>query len=455
MRRKIVSFFLVFLLLITSLDLHTFKVIADDEETSDNVDTSSENCDKACQLKKANDSIKEYKEKIKEASNNAELYSSLIAECGEKLVALEGEIDELTPQIEELEIRIAYLKISIEENEQLVNDLNNRVLTRMENAQGSMHFNQYLDFILGSNGFADMLRRVYGIEAINNKEESDRNELIDTIELLNQEKEELNNNKIELDEKKQALEVKVVELEGLREIYEKEKEEAEELVAYYQNLYDNAIQNRKQIYVTAADLASLSSISGFSSPVPGCALSAGFPYYPASFGGGVHLGVDYAAGMGANLYAPADGIILVADDGNCASYGYLGNSCGGFGGGVSYGGNQIYMICSVDGDVYALTFSHLYLNSVTVEAGDVVFQGDQIARVGSSGNSTGPHCHIEMFYLGTGDNEDLEDYIDKFNKGKYSLSFNCGWGTTALVNNCDNKGYRAPCRLNGAEYLPG
>lgn len=443
MKRKIGSFFLVLLLLLVSFDSNVLSVSADDD------------CDKACQLEKANETIKEYKAKLKEASDNAQQYSDLVSECGEKLTTLYNQINELTPQIEELEQKISDLTSSIEEKEQLVEELNNRVLSRMESAQGTMHFNPYLDFILGSNGFSDMLRRVYGIEAINKKEEADRTELLDIIEQLNSEKEELNASKIELDEKKEELEIKSAELEGLKAIYQEEKEKAEEEVAYYQNLYDNALQNRKQIFVSAEDLASLSSLSGFTSPIPGCSLSAGFPYYPESFGGGVHLGIDYAAKIGSDIYAPADGVILVADDGNCATYGYLGNSCGGLGGGVSYGGNQLYMICSVDGDIYALTFSHLYLNSITVQAGDVVFQGDLIAKVGSSGNSTGPHAHIEMFYLGTGDNEDLADYITKFNNGGYSLSFNCGWGSAALVNNCDNKGYRAPCRLNGALYLPG
>ena len=82
-------------------------------------------------------------------------------------------------------------------------------------------------------------------------------------------------------------------------------------------------------------------------------------------------------------------------------------------------------------------------------------KNEVLARVGSSGNSTGPHCHIEMFYLGSGDNEDLLGYISRFNRGGYSLSFNCGWGSAALSNICDNNGYSAPCRLDGRDYLPG
>lgn len=451
MRRKIVSFFLVIMILLLGLNSSflSVRVYADDEETSE------EECDVACKVAKANKEIQEYKEKLEAATADQQMYSNLIAECGQNLQTLYTEIAELTPRIEELNVKIIELEASIAENEALVEELNNRVLSRMEDAQGTMHFNPFLDFVLGSNGFADMIRRVYGIEAINKKEEKDRQELVDVIEKLNADKIELDKAKEELDIKMEELEYKKIEQEQLQVLYEEKMAEAEEEVSYYQNLYDYAIENRQQIFVSTDDLAKLTSVSGFSSPVPGSSISSGFPYYPASFGGGVHLGIDYAAGMGTYLYAPADGVILVADDGYCDSYGYLGNSCGGYGGGVSYGGNQVYFMCSVNGQVYALTFSHLYKNSVAVSAGQVVFQGDPIARVGSSGNSTGPHCHIEMFYLGVGDNEDLIDYIARFNNGSYSLSFNCGWGGAALGNNCDSNGYDAPCRLNGSYYLPG
>lgn len=453
MRRKMVSFFLVIMIVLFSFNssfLNTSVLaVGDDEE-----DTSLE-CDAACKIKKANEEILELKERLKNAKEDELLYSELISECGDNLVSLNEQISELSPQIDELSNKIGVLETNIAANEKLVSSLNERVLTRMENAQGTMHFNPYLDFILGSRGFSDMLRRIYGVEAINEKEEKDREQLISVIEELSADKKELDDSKALLDEKMENLEVMKAEQEELEILYREKMHEAEEEVAYYQNLYDNAIENRKSIVVSKEELAQIASLSGFSSPVPGSSISSGFPYYPESFGGGVHLGIDYAASVGTNLYAPADGVILVADDGHCDTYGYLGNSCGGLGGGVSYGGNQVYFICSVKDEVYALTFSHLYLNSVLVSAGDVVFQGDQIARVGSSGNSTGPHCHIEMFYLGIGDNEDLMDYIEMFNDGTYSLSFNCGWGEAAMVNNCDNNGYDAPCRLDGRNYLPG
>ncbi|MBR0461876.1 MAG: peptidoglycan DD-metalloendopeptidase family protein [Erysipelotrichaceae bacterium] len=449
MRKKLMSFILVILVLLLGLNTSFFNysvVYADGDETSE----PDDDCDKTCRLNRAREKQKELEAEMAKAKENYDEYMSLASKFAKETEALEAEIAELVPQIEDLTTKIDILETSIAEKEKLVEELNERVLNRMADAQGTMHFNPYLDFLLGSKGFADLIRRIYGIEAINAKEENDREELAEIILALQTEKAELDTVREELENKKVDLEIKQAEAEQMRSYYVEAARIADEEIDDYRNQIDEQIAIQTSISFDIEDLLNMDPVYGFTSPVPGSHISAGFPYYPASFGGGVHLGVDYAAKVGTTIYAPADGVIIISDD-NCATYGYLGNSCGGAGGGVSYGGNQLYMLCSVNGTIYALTFSHLYSGSV--HAVGVVTQGTAIARVGSSGNSTGPHCHIEMYYLGEGENEDIPTYINALNSGRYSLSFNCGWGSAALANICSNKG-RAPCRLNGADYLP-
>jgi len=88
--------------------------------------------------------------------------------------------------------------------------------------------------------------------------------------------------------------------------------------------------------------------------------------------GTMHWGLDLAAPLGTPIYAAADGVVLRA--GPTSGY-----------------GNAIY-IQDADGNVEI--YGHMKYYSV--EAGDVVSAGDQIAKVGNQGQSTGPHLHFEI-----------------------------------------------------------
>ncbi len=104
------------------------------------------------------------------------------------------------------------------------------------------------------------------------------------------------------------------------------------------------------------------------------------------------------------------------------------------------------MMCEVDGVVYGFIFFHM--NAVYVSYGDYVLQDEVIGTVGSSGKSTGPHCHIEMYRLGYGE---LEDYLAM----GWNATFSCGRGATAYYYHRCEAGNSAPCILNPELYLPG
>jgi murein DD-endopeptidase MepM/ murein hydrolase activator NlpD len=88
--------------------------------------------------------------------------------------------------------------------------------------------------------------------------------------------------------------------------------------------------------------------------------------------GTMHWGIDLAAPLGTPIYAATDGVVLKA--GPASGY-----------------GNAIY-IQDADGNVQI--YGHMKYYSV--KAGDAVHAGDQIAKVGSQGQSTGPHLHFEL-----------------------------------------------------------
>lgn len=381
------------------------------------------------------DSLKNDKEKLQKE------LGTLIDQSKE----VQKEIEKLDIEINDLVSKITVLEADIAKKEAEVDVLNRRVLDRMKATQSTMHFNPYLDFLLGAANFEEMLRRGYGLDTIMQSDEEMRDELKGVIESLEKDKLTLKSDKELLDEQKYAVdqrkayieEVKALTENTLKEVNAKIDETLSNLEEEYQN-YENII--------SSGDLEGLPSSEGFIRPLPGASISAGVWHYPESFGGGVHLGVDYAVGKGSRVLAPATGVVLISSDG-CGD-GWLGNTCGFENGGEIYGGNQIYLIVAAGGKIYGVIFCHLLLNSLTVSEGDIVVQGQQIAQVGSSGNSTGPHSHVELFYLGEGELEDIPDYL----QNSYTKSFNCGWGSTALRRLCEN-GVGAPCRLNPANYL--
>ena len=59
-------------------------------------------------------------------------------------------------------------------------------------------------------------------------------------------------------------------------------------------------------------------------------------------------------------------------------------------------------------------FAHLYPDSAKVKEGDIVKAGDELAGVGTTGYSTGPHLHYQVQLNGSNvDGMSLIDFSDK------------------------------------------
>lgn len=91
-----------------------------------------------------------------------------------------------------------------------------------------------------------------------------------------------------------------------------------------------------------------------------------------------HSGIDIAAGAGANVVAPADGIVTLAPPPR-----------------FSLEGNLVI----VDHGM-GLTSAFLHLSSAVVRPGQRVRQGELIGTVGATGRATGPHLHWSLVWNG-------------------------------------------------------
>lgn len=116
-------------------------------------------------------------------------------------------------------------------------------------------------------------------------------------------------------------------------------------------------------------------------PVPGCySVSAGFPNYS---NGSYHGGIDFPCSTGSSVVAAQDGIVVTVKRLDY-SYGYY---------------VMIYHGTDTKGRKVVTLYAHN--SSILVSTGQSVKRGQQIARSGSTGNSTGPHCHFEVRFDGT------------------------------------------------------
>jgi murein DD-endopeptidase MepM/ murein hydrolase activator NlpD len=93
-----------------------------------------------------------------------------------------------------------------------------------------------------------------------------------------------------------------------------------------------------------------------------------------------HQGQDLAAALGTPVVAPHAGVVEAVDFQAKAA------------------GN--YVVIDSDGEDYDFVFMHLRGGSVGVVVGDHVRTGQPIGAVGSTGHSTGPHLHFEIWVGG-------------------------------------------------------
>ena len=87
-----------------------------------------------------------------------------------------------------------------------------------------------------------------------------------------------------------------------------------------------------------------------------------------------HWAIDIAADYGTTVVAAASGVVIFS--------GWKNNG----------GGWQVWI--SHGGDLYT-TYNHM--SAITVGAGQSVSRGQQVGRIGQSGDATGPHLHFEVW----------------------------------------------------------
>ncbi|MCH4006207.1 MAG: peptidoglycan DD-metalloendopeptidase family protein [Eubacterium sp.] len=232
----------------------------------------------------------------------------------------------------------------------------------------------YMDIILNSKSFSEVVSNTEMVKKIYT---SDQNAL-DEIKV---QKQELSDRQDSLKKQKSELENKQTELEKQQK---EMKSEESQLKAQYSRLKAKESRMEKKLEAKLAAAGSSSSDSSYVSgdgslawPCTGT-ITTEFgtkrswdPYSTA------HTGMDIGVSYGTAIHAAASGTVIIA-----GSYGGYGNCVA-----ISHGNGLVTL------------YGHN--SSLTVSVGDKVKKGDVIAKAGSTGFSTGVHCHFEVQKNGT------------------------------------------------------
>ena len=327
----------------------------------------------------------------------------------EQITDYQSQINSLDAQIDEANNKLEEQTKKLEEAEKQYNDqqdtLNTRIVALYEAGETS-----YLDVLLSSESVTDFISNYYIISEI---AECD----VELLEQIDNQKQEIAKAKEEIENSKNQLATAKADKERVsQELQEKKSEkdtyvaqlsqEEQDIEAQIEELQQANIQIDKDIAAAreaarkkleeekkkqqqqnnnnnSGSNSGSSSGGGISNPS-----SAGFIYpVPSGYAtittnlyysnGSYHGAVDFGTGgiSGQPVYAVADGVVITAKALT-----------------TSYGN---YIIIMHRDGLYTL-YAHGQPGSIAVSQGQYVTQGQQIMRVGNSGNSTGPHLHFEV-----------------------------------------------------------
>lgn len=139
-----------------------------------------------------------------------------------------------------------------------------------------------------------------------------------------------------------------------------------------QNTSDVKEETTKELSQSEQDIINVKNTTTFIKPIEGI-ISSKYGQRDTATGRVPknHTGTDIAANLGTKIKSATDGeVVLASEEGD-------------------YGKHLKIQI-----DEVSIIYAHC--NNLYVKQGDKVTQGQEIAEVGSTGNSTGPHLHFEI-----------------------------------------------------------
>ena len=371
--KRIIAFAVVFIMSIVSFGQFANTGVG-------YADSKSELENKLAQIEKKQ---KELKNSISSVQNDKKKESEYQQQLGDKMSLSKQRIDVLEKQI-------SNLNKDIKDNNKKISDMEKKIdenFSTFKKRLRAMYMtgdDAMISVLFGCSDFYDMIAMTESIKRIAKHDNDLINDLIAQKDKLNKTKSALEKDKKELESKKSTV---VAQRQELADDYSKTTYAIQELAKledYYKKNYDSIIAEQKKVEkeiqrIIEEALRSTSNAAYVGGeltwPVPNFySISSGYGWRTLYGRQNLHKGTDIAGpGInGQNIVAANDGQVTLSQWSN--SYGY-------------------YIIIYHGGD---LSTVYAHCSSLLVSKGEMVKKGQVIAKVGSTGDSTGPHLHFEV-----------------------------------------------------------
>ena len=336
--------------------------------------------------------LKNLKNQVYSEQQKAKDIANLILSTEKKIEVTQSLLKALSEQIATKENEIAEKQAQIEAKAAEVADTRAKFLLLVR-AQYEGEPINLLTVILGADGIADLLSRIEymasildynakllakfkaekqeleemktALEVARTNLESDYDTQVAYSETLEREKADLDLQKGDQDQYVASLRMSQAEIQ--KEYDEAKKAEEEENKRLEKLLKELAAASRKEyvggkfIWPVDVSIKRISSDYGYRTY-----------WYKGKKVSDFHMGIDIPASVGTDIYAVQSGEIILATKHS------------------SYGN---YIIVDHGGGITTL---YAHCSKLLKKVGDKVTQGDHIAEMGSTGQSTGSHLHIEV-----------------------------------------------------------
>ena len=328
------------------------------------------------QLQKLQSEIKKLDQQQRKLSSDQKTIVARIGNIEHNIRTVESEIENLSEQIVTTEGTLNMTMLELANAEAKIGEKKETLNQRIRVMYKTGHVG-YLEVLLGSFNFEDMLSRMDMLQKIYEHDTDLLAYMQSQRDLVAEKKKSLEEQKASLVSLRSSLSGKQTKLSGELVSLDREQQNLKKDLKALEAEEDRLNQDAKKITSIIANLKTNEKFVGGKMMFP----TPGYTRITSPFGNRLHpvyktykmhTGIDIAAPSGANIVAALDGTVIYAD---------------------WFGGYGKVIMVDHGGGIVTL---YAHCSTLVAKSGQKVTKGQTVAKVGSTGVSTGAHLHFEV-----------------------------------------------------------